>query len=241
MILEVLIPVRNPTEVFEKTVESLAAQTDKNFSVLISDNFSTRGSELFEAALKKLSAAGIAARKIQPPAELGRVEHWNWLHQESKADWFKPLFAGDWLEPIYIARLRETPTHGRAGSVHRQKCRTSCCVLECNSARPARRLMSARRFLRPVVMIPPCPSVPTPTCSAKWRRCLARSACPTGSSIFRFTPRGFPTSFLENGGNIFGKTSHTISSWSAMFAPPVEGFPSSVFCGCWPGPFGIIF
>ena len=108
MILEVLIPVRNPTEVFEKTVESLAAQTDKNFSVLISDNFSTKGSEFFEAALKKLSAAGIAARKVQPPAELGRVEHWNWLHQESKADWFKPLFAGDWLEPIYIARLRET-------------------------------------------------------------------------------------------------------------------------------------
>jgi hypothetical protein len=107
MILEVLIPVRNPTEVFAKTIDSLAAQTDKNFSVLISDNLSTKGSERIEIALKVLSAAGIAARKIQPPAELGRVEHWNWLHHQSNADWLKPLFAGDWLEPAYISRVRE--------------------------------------------------------------------------------------------------------------------------------------
>ena len=106
--LEVLIPVRNPTEVFAKTVESLALQTDKNFSVLISDNFSTKGGEHLESAIKKLSEAGIAACKIQPPAELGRVEHWNWLHEQSQADWLKPLFAGDWLEPIYVTRLRET-------------------------------------------------------------------------------------------------------------------------------------
>jgi hypothetical protein len=108
MNLEILIPVRNPTEVFGQTVDSLAAQTDKNFTVLISDNFSTKGHEHLIAALEKLSAAGINARKIQPPTELGRVEHWNWLHEQSKASWLKPLFAGDWLEPIYVARLRET-------------------------------------------------------------------------------------------------------------------------------------
>src|SRR5690348_1069158 len=100
MTIEVLIPVRNPTEVFAKTIDSLAAQTDKKFSVLISDNFSTRGTEHIEASLQTLSAAGISARKIQPPSELGRVEHWNWLHHQSQADWLKPLFAGDWLEPV---------------------------------------------------------------------------------------------------------------------------------------------
>jgi len=108
MNLEILIPLRNPTEVFGKTIESLVAQTDRNFSVLISDNFSTSGVEHIEGALNKLSAAGIAARRIRPPAELGRVEHWNWLHRQSPADWLKPLFAGDWLEPVYAARLRET-------------------------------------------------------------------------------------------------------------------------------------
>lgn len=108
MNIEVLIPVRNPTEVFATSIDSLTAQTDKGFSVLISDNFSTKGGEHIEAALKKLSAAGIAARKIQPPSELGRVEHWNWLHGQSQADWLKPLFAGDWLDTSYMARLRET-------------------------------------------------------------------------------------------------------------------------------------
>jgi glycosyltransferase involved in cell wall biosynthesis len=107
MNLEVLIPVRNPTGVFAKTIDSLAAQTDRDFSVLISDNFSTTGREHIEQALKKLGEAGIAARKIQPPSELGRVEHWNWLHHQSNADWLKPLFAGDWLEPAYISHVRE--------------------------------------------------------------------------------------------------------------------------------------
>lgn len=111
MTLEILIPVRNPTEVFDKTVESLALQTDKNFSVLISDNFSTKGQEHLAAALEKLAAAGLAARQIQPPMELERVEHWNWAHHQSQGDWLKPLFVGDWLEPDYVARLRAAAAH----------------------------------------------------------------------------------------------------------------------------------
>jgi hypothetical protein len=106
MTIEVLIPVRNATDVFGKTVDSLVVQTDKSFSVLISDNFSTSGQEHIERALVLLQRAGIPARKVQPPAALDRVEHWNWVHHESKADWLKPLFVGDWLDPDYVARLR---------------------------------------------------------------------------------------------------------------------------------------
>lgn len=107
MTFEILIPVRNATEVFAKTIDSLVTQTDKNFSVLISDNFSTNGREHIEKALIQLEKAGIAARRVQPPGELGRVEHWNWLHYQSEADWLKPLFAGDWLEPDYIESVRK--------------------------------------------------------------------------------------------------------------------------------------
>jgi glycosyltransferase involved in cell wall biosynthesis len=107
MTFEVCIPIRNPTEVLGKTVDSLVAQTDKKFSVLISDNFSTKGQEYIEAALKKLSGAGIAARKIQPPMELDRVESQNWVQHQSKAEWLKPLWVGDWIDPIYISRVRE--------------------------------------------------------------------------------------------------------------------------------------
>lgn len=107
MNLEIIIPLRNPTEVFDKTVESLLAQTDKNFSVLISDNYSTKGQEYIDRALDKLAQNGMAVRKVKPPMELERVEHWNWAHYQSEGDWLKPLFVGDWLEPEYVMRIRE--------------------------------------------------------------------------------------------------------------------------------------
>ncbi len=104
--LEIILPLRNPTAVLEKTVRSLTAQTDRRFSVLLSDNHSTQGLEFLDAAMHELEAAGIATRRARPPFELGRVEHWNWAHHESAAEWLKPLFMGDWLEPAYVAELR---------------------------------------------------------------------------------------------------------------------------------------
>jgi glycosyltransferase involved in cell wall biosynthesis len=103
--LEVILPLRNPPAVLEQSVKSLLAQTDRRFSVLLSDNHSTQGAELLADAEKQLTQAGLVVRRVSPPAELGRVEHWNWAHYESGAEWVKPLFAGDWLEPGYIAAL----------------------------------------------------------------------------------------------------------------------------------------
>jgi hypothetical protein len=105
-VLEVVIPLRNPGEVFAKTIDSLLAQTDRRFSVLLSDNFSTSGADRIEEAARRLREAGIAARVIRPPCELGRVQHWNWLHHQSEAEWLKPLFVGDWLEPDCFAACR---------------------------------------------------------------------------------------------------------------------------------------
>ena len=105
--IEVILPLRNPPAVLGQSVESLATQTDRNFSVLISDNYSTKGEDIIVAAVTRLERAGIQVRRVRPPFELGRVEHWNWAHYEAAADWLKPVFAGDWLESGYIARLRE--------------------------------------------------------------------------------------------------------------------------------------
>jgi NifB/MoaA-like Fe-S oxidoreductase len=74
MTLEILIPGRNPTDVFGKTVESLAAQTDKNFSVFISDNFPTQGREHIERALNTLQAAGTVARGVSRQM---RLNYWS--------------------------------------------------------------------------------------------------------------------------------------------------------------------
>jgi len=105
--LEIILPLRNPPAVLAQTVESLATQTDRRFSVLLSDNHSTKGEEIFTGAADRLKSAGIPFRRVKPPFELGRVEHWNWAHHTAEADWLKPVFAGDWLESDYVARLRK--------------------------------------------------------------------------------------------------------------------------------------
>jgi glycosyltransferase involved in cell wall biosynthesis len=103
---EIIIPLRNPTAVIEKTTGSLLTQTDREFSVLLSDNYSTQGGEFVFRAESALRDAGLNVRVVRPPAEMGRVEHWNWAHHEATGDWLKPMFVGDWLEPGYFAALR---------------------------------------------------------------------------------------------------------------------------------------
>jgi glycosyltransferase involved in cell wall biosynthesis len=104
--LEIILPLRNPTSVLEQTTESLVAQTDRRFSVLLSDNHSTQGGGLIDSAAAQFASAGIAVRRVRPPFELGRVEHWNWAHHEATGNWLKPVFAGDWLERNYVEKLR---------------------------------------------------------------------------------------------------------------------------------------
>ena len=104
--LIIILPLRNPTMVLEQTAKSLAAQHDRRFSILISDNHSTRGREFIDGAISEFQKAGIAVRRVQPPVELGRVEHWNWAHHQAEAEWLKPVFAGDWLDLEFVAKLR---------------------------------------------------------------------------------------------------------------------------------------
>src|SRR5207249_7634473 len=104
--LEVVIPVRNPGDKLLDTIASLETQTDRSFDVLISDNFSTKGHEWIDGAISRLAVAGISARVVRPPFELGRVEHWNWAHGQAQSDWLKPLFVGDLLGHRYIETLR---------------------------------------------------------------------------------------------------------------------------------------
>jgi hypothetical protein len=103
--MEIVIPLRNPTAVLQKTVQSLVAQTDREFTVLLSDNGSADNAHLAEA-VRTLHEAGIATRTVRPPEELGRVEHWNWSHRQAEAEWIKPLFVGDWLDAGYVAATR---------------------------------------------------------------------------------------------------------------------------------------
>ncbi len=99
------MPVRNAGGVLKKTVASLLAQTDKRFSVLISDNYSSKGVEELEEAERLLKGSGIVVTRVKPPRELKRVAHWNWAHSQSTAEWIKPLFVGDFLEATYVEKV----------------------------------------------------------------------------------------------------------------------------------------
>lgn len=105
--LEIIIPVRNPGAKLLETGASLAAQTDRNFGVLLSDNHSTTGQDMMEQFHREMASAGISVRQAKPPYALGRVQHWNWAHGEGRAEWLKPLFVGDLLLPAYVERLRQ--------------------------------------------------------------------------------------------------------------------------------------
>lgn len=118
-IIEIVMPVRNPGEPLRDSVDSLLAQTDRGFTVLLSDNQTSKGADLLEAARAALIAGGVTVRLVRTPFELGRVEHWNWSHHQSTGDWIKPLFVGDMLKPEYIACLRKRIIENPAARVAR--------------------------------------------------------------------------------------------------------------------------
>lgn len=101
------MPVRNPGSKLIESGASLIAQTNRDFGVVLSDNFSDKGSEFITQFCNELKTAGIPVQRVKPSRELGRVQHWNWAHAQGQADWLKPLFVGDLLKPEYVARLRQ--------------------------------------------------------------------------------------------------------------------------------------
>src|ERR1700722_5402785 len=105
--LEIIVPLRNPGAELARTVASLTSQTDRGFGVLLCDNFSTTGLECLDKAQKLLASDGIPVRCLRPPFELRHVEHWNWAHAESRAEWLKPLSPGGALKPAYVQQLKQ--------------------------------------------------------------------------------------------------------------------------------------
>jgi hypothetical protein len=103
--LEIVIPVQTADANLAATIASLVGQTDRRFSVLLGDGLAPDESAALNEAARKLSAAGIAIRRVKPPTGFSAVEHWNWAHHEAKADWLKPLAPGEQLKPGYVAEL----------------------------------------------------------------------------------------------------------------------------------------
>lgn len=113
---EVVCPVRNGGEPFVRTLHSVARlRCPRPVRLLISDNQSTDGNP-WRMHLDEIK--NMPARVITTPEPLGRVEHWNWAFQQTGAEWVKPLFVGDTLEPEYFERFHAAASrHPAAGLI----------------------------------------------------------------------------------------------------------------------------
>jgi hypothetical protein len=104
-LIEFILPMSHPAVDVSETIPSLLAQTDRRFSVLISDNFAEQSGAVVNRAVELLAAGGIAVRRMKPPAPMSLIEHWNWTHAQSEADWLKPLLPGDKLMPHFVEKV----------------------------------------------------------------------------------------------------------------------------------------
>jgi hypothetical protein len=105
--LEILLPLRNPGAELTLTAASLAAQTDRQFSVLLGEDALRPSNYAADLTQRQLTAAGIAVRRVKPPFAMKRIEYFNWLHTQAQAAWLKPLLPGEQLKAAYVERLRQ--------------------------------------------------------------------------------------------------------------------------------------
>lgn len=104
--IELVLFVRPGSGALKTTIDSLLTQTDKSFSVLISESSAAKARDVVSDAQTRLTAGGITVRAANPPPEYGAVEHLNWAILESDTAWIKPLLCGDQLEPRAIECVR---------------------------------------------------------------------------------------------------------------------------------------
>lgn len=104
---EIILAPQNPDASLADTVSSLLGQTDRDFSVLLADNYARLGKEHLDNAQRRLSMEGISMRRVRPTVAMNAFEHWNWAHSQAQAGWLKPVAPGVELKPTFVEHLKE--------------------------------------------------------------------------------------------------------------------------------------
>jgi hypothetical protein len=107
----VAMPVYNAASIIGPTLESLAAQTEREFEALVCDNASTDDTvKLVEAFADR---RGLRVTLVRHGESRGRLGNWAFCIDHvlaGNAEWLKWLFAGDRLLPSAMASLRAEAT-----------------------------------------------------------------------------------------------------------------------------------
>jgi glycosyltransferase involved in cell wall biosynthesis len=97
----VCIPVRNAEAMIERCVDSVLAQEDADFRVVLVDNASTDGTFALACARAAHDSRVVVYRN---PRDIGRIANWNrCLELAGEAEYVKLLMAGDVLLPGFLA------------------------------------------------------------------------------------------------------------------------------------------
>lgn len=103
--IQIVCPVRNGGANFCGTLLSFSRLKEtENAFLLVSDNYSDDGMP-WKSTLDSLN--NLPVEVIRPPKPLGRIEHWNWIFSQAKADLIKPVMVGEELLPNYLQEIRK--------------------------------------------------------------------------------------------------------------------------------------
>lgn len=98
------IPVYNGERYVAAALDSILAQTFRDFEVVISDNAST---DRTEEICRAYAARDARIRYVRQPQNLGGPRNWNAVVGLATGRYFKWAAANDTMHPEYLARCRE--------------------------------------------------------------------------------------------------------------------------------------
>lgn len=103
--LSILLLCWNHARFLPRAVESLVAQTSRDFDIVFLDNASTDGSAQLAETL--LSKTGIPFRSVRNATPQGISANFNELLRLSSGELVAPLSTDDWYDPAYVEMMVE--------------------------------------------------------------------------------------------------------------------------------------
>ncbi len=102
--LSIGVPVRNGARFIRKTLDSLLAQTYRDFELIISDNAST---DATEEICREYATRDSRVRYLRAEKDRGLAGNHNFLVEQARGKYFKWAAGDDMHKPEYVARCLE--------------------------------------------------------------------------------------------------------------------------------------
>ena len=98
------LPVYNGARFLEEALDSLLAQSYRDFTLLISDNASTDSTQ---SICHEYAARDARIRYVRQPSNIGAPRNWNFVTKKAEGDYFKWATGNDLVAPDMLARCVE--------------------------------------------------------------------------------------------------------------------------------------